>query len=65
MAPQKSLTGMWQKDKEASDSMDPACELMQLGWVVRTAMKVISRMQVRRHCIMLLLCVGGVSVSLI
>ncbi|KAK2075780.1 hypothetical protein QBZ16_001521 [Prototheca wickerhamii] len=37
---------MWQKDKEASDSMDPVCELMQLGWVMKTAIKVISKMQI-------------------
>lgn len=42
-----SFTGTWVKDKPNSDSMDPVCELMGLSWILKTAIRIISRMEVR------------------
>ncbi|KAL6771910.1 hypothetical protein ACKKBG_A28250 [Auxenochlorella protothecoides x Auxenochlorella symbiontica] len=47
MASARGLTGMWVKDKANSDSMDTVCEMAALSWVLRTAVKIISRMELK------------------
>jgi hypothetical protein len=37
--PLQPISGVWIKDKAASDSMEPACDAMHLGGLVRTAIK--------------------------
>jgi len=39
------LTGTWKKDKGRSDSMDQACEAVQLSWVLRKALKLLSTLE--------------------
>ena len=36
-----ALNGVWMKDKEASDSMDPVCDLMRLNGLLRMAIGLI------------------------
>eukprot|EP01023_Acetabularia_acetabulum_P014652 TRINITY_DN1715_c2_g1_i1.p1 TRINITY_DN1715_c2_g1~~TRINITY_DN1715_c2_g1_i1.p1 ORF type:complete len:336 (+),score=30.87 TRINITY_DN1715_c2_g1_i1:27-1010(+) len=38
---QRKLTGTWIKDKELSDSMEGVMDLMQLGGIIRTAVKLV------------------------
>ncbi|KAL4526313.1 hypothetical protein Ndes2526B_g00887 [Nannochloris sp. 'desiccata'] len=42
----KTLTGRWKKDKNASDSMTEACELIQLPWVLRQALAILSTLDI-------------------
>lgn len=41
-----SLTGVWRKDQAASDPMDDACDAVQLPWVLRQALKVLTTLEV-------------------
>ena len=41
-----SLTGIWKKDKSASDSMSEACELIALPWVLRQALAVLNTLHI-------------------
>lgn len=41
------LGGVWVKDKAASDSMEPACALMQLNGLIRTAIRLIRGLEIR------------------
>jgi hypothetical protein len=40
------LNGVWTKDKEESDSMDPVCDLMQLPRLIRLAVGMISGVEI-------------------
>jgi len=40
------LNGVWMKDKEASDSMDPVCDLMQLPRLLRMAVGLIKGVEI-------------------
>jgi len=40
------LNGVWKKDKEASDSMDPVCDLMQLPRLLRMAVGLIKGVEI-------------------
>eukprot|EP01025_Chloroclados_australasicus_P029518 TRINITY_DN2951_c0_g1_i1.p1 TRINITY_DN2951_c0_g1~~TRINITY_DN2951_c0_g1_i1.p1 ORF type:complete len:316 (-),score=31.26 TRINITY_DN2951_c0_g1_i1:375-1322(-) len=42
-----SLTGTWIKDFERSDSMDKALDLMEMGGIVRTAVRLIRGVQIK------------------
>jgi len=42
----KTLTGRWKKDKNASDSMSEACELIQLPWVLRQALAILNTLDI-------------------
>jgi hypothetical protein len=44
--PAPTLTGVFKKDKSASDSMSEACELIQLPWVLRQALAVLNTLQI-------------------
>jgi hypothetical protein len=41
-----NLNGVWTKDKEASDSMDPVCDLMQLNRLMRVAIGLIKGVEI-------------------
>lgn len=41
-----NLSGIWRKDQAASDSMDDACDAVQLPWVLRQALKVLTTLEV-------------------
>lgn len=41
-----TFTGIWKKDKAASDSMQEACDLIALPWVFRQAMTFLNTLQV-------------------
>ncbi|KAK9813996.1 hypothetical protein WJX73_008539 [Symbiochloris irregularis] len=40
------MTGMWKKDKGHSDSMEEACNIMQLPWVFRKAVLILNTVQI-------------------
>lgn len=46
---QPSLTGRWRKDAAASDSADAACDMVQLPWLYRQAMKFLNVLEVNAH----------------
>lgn len=46
-APPPTFTGVWKKDKAASDSMHEACELIALPWVFRQAMTFLNTLHVQ------------------
>ncbi|KAL4441807.1 hypothetical protein ABPG77_003723 [Micractinium sp. CCAP 211/92] len=46
-APPQDLTGVWAKDKELSDSMEEACDVMRLNGLVRTAIRLIKGVEVQ------------------
>ncbi len=43
---QPSLTGRWRKDKAQSDSMDPALDMIHMGWLYRKALALLTVMEV-------------------
>ena len=45
LPPQELLSGVWLKDREASDSMDAACQLMHMGGLLRTAIRLIKGLE--------------------
>lgn len=47
LIPVEELTGRWMKDKEASDSMDPVCNLMQLNSLLRAAINLIKGIDIQ------------------
>ncbi len=40
------LSGRWQKDKSASDSMQEACDVVELKWVLRRALAILNTLEV-------------------
>lgn len=42
-----SLTGVWKKDRGASDSMDEACDMVALPWIFRKALMVLNTLEVK------------------
>ncbi|KAL3146264.1 hypothetical protein ABBQ32_002965 [Trebouxia sp. C0010 RCD-2024] len=40
------LSGRWQKDKSQSDSMQKACDVVQLKWVLRRALAVLNTLEI-------------------
>lgn len=42
-----TLSGRWRKDEAASDSMEAACNMVQLPWLYRLAIKILRVMVVR------------------
>jgi hypothetical protein len=47
--PAGALTGTWKKDWEASDPMDAACDLVELPWLLRKALRVLSTLKVEEN----------------
>lgn len=45
--PQHSVQGYWSKDKTASDSMDQACNAMQLGGIIKAAIGLIKGIEIK------------------
>lgn len=45
------LSGRWQKDKSQSDSMQKACDVVQLKWVLRRALAVLNTLEVWAHAV--------------
>lgn len=41
-----NLSGVWRKDKNASDSMQDACDAVALPWVLRQALNVLTTLEV-------------------
>lgn len=41
-----NYAGGWRKDSEASDPMDEACDVVELGWVLRRAIGFLNYMEV-------------------
>lgn len=41
------LTGVWRKDAEGSDSMDDACDMVALPWILRKALLVLNTLQLQ------------------
>jgi hypothetical protein len=46
LQPRPGLTGAWRKDREASDDMAEACDMVALPWVLRKALAVLNRLEV-------------------
>lgn len=46
-----NLSGVWRKDKHASDSMDDACDAVQLPWVLRQALNVLTTLEVNAYVV--------------
>ncbi|GAB4814193.1 hypothetical protein N2152v2_001239 [Parachlorella kessleri] len=46
--PLQNFSGLWVKDKEASESMEAACNLMQMGSLLRTAIRLIKGLRIRQ-----------------
>ena len=42
-----TFSGFWRKDSEASDSMNEAMDLIQLNWIIRAAVNVISGLELQ------------------
>eukprot|EP00887_Chlorella_sp_A99_P002457 scaffold10.g2457.t1 len=42
-----TMSGVWLKDKQVSDSMDPVCSLMQLSTLVRAAVGLIKGLEIK------------------
>lgn len=40
------LSGKWQKDKSQSDSMQQACDVVELKWVLRRALAILNTLEV-------------------
>ena len=40
------LTGVWRKDRKASDCMDEACEMVALPWIFRKALLILNTLQI-------------------
>ena len=45
--PRPTLTGTWRKDKQLSDDMTEACDLVELNWVLRRALFLLNTLEVR------------------
>lgn len=43
------LSGKWQKDKSQSDSMQQACDVVQLKWVLKRALAILNTLEVLTH----------------
>ena len=43
------LSGRWQKDKSQSDSMQKACDVVELKWVLRRALAILNTLEVLSH----------------
>ena len=48
-APLPTFTGVWKKDRDVSDSMHEACELMALPWILRQALTVLNTLQLEEN----------------
>ena len=42
----KRICGLWKLDREQSDSMDGFCDIMELGWLQRRAVKTLRHLRV-------------------
>lgn len=47
--PTAELSGKWQKDKSQSDSMQQACDVVQLKWVLKRALAILNTLEVLTH----------------
>lgn len=47
LAKRRRLSGRWKKDKQLSEPMDEACDLVQLPWVLRQGIKIIDTLEAR------------------
>lgn len=45
------LSGKWQKDKSQSDSMQQACDVVQLKWVLKRALAILNTLEVLTHAV--------------
>ncbi len=43
------LSGRWHKDKSQSDSMQEACDVVELKWVLRRALAILNTLEVQWH----------------
>lgn len=43
------LSGIWRKDKSASDSMDEACDAVKLKWILRRGLAILNTLEVEWH----------------
>jgi len=43
------LSGKWHKDKSQSDSMQEACDIVELKWVLRRALAILNTLEVQWH----------------
>ena len=43
------LSGKWQKEKSQSDSMQQACDVVQLKWVLKRALAILNTLEVPTH----------------
>lgn len=48
--PSSELSGQWHKDKSQSDSMQEACDAVQLKWVLRRALAILNTLEVCSVC---------------
>ena len=46
LQPRPQLSGVWHKDRQASDSMEAACDAVQLSWVLRKALVLLNTLEV-------------------
>ena len=44
--PTAQLSGRWHKDKSESDSMQEACDVVELKWVLRRALAILNTLEV-------------------